>query len=206
MLGVSRGASLDEIRSAFRRQALLYHPDTCPGNRAEAEAKFLELTQAYQEVLNSFGPDVWNRLHGPGFRTWTPADFARMESQWPYARRDDARGDGRSAWARLGFPQKRIFARVNETSVFVWFWALAVLLGFVAGLIAMESGIIGEVTTKPTAGDVMTIAAAAIGVYVVVVAGTLLALVLIREVIWLTIQLGRRLLPRPSENAEDLQD
>ncbi len=46
LLGVSQTATSDEIRSAYRRLALKYHPDRNPGNK-EAEDKFKEYTEAY---------------------------------------------------------------------------------------------------------------------------------------------------------------
>lgn len=44
---MSEGASEDEIKKAFRRLALLHHPDRNPGNEKEAEAKFKEINEAY---------------------------------------------------------------------------------------------------------------------------------------------------------------
>lgn len=50
VLGVSKGASKDEMKKAYRKVALKYHPDRNPDNK-EAEAKFKEAAEAY-EVLS----------------------------------------------------------------------------------------------------------------------------------------------------------
>ena len=45
-LGLSKGASDDEIKKAFKRLAMKYHPDRNPGNK-EAEEKFKDIQVAY---------------------------------------------------------------------------------------------------------------------------------------------------------------
>ena len=50
ILGVTRDANFAEIRKAYRRAALINHPDKNPGDR-QAEARFLRISQAY-EVLS----------------------------------------------------------------------------------------------------------------------------------------------------------
>ena len=47
ILGVARSASADEIRAAYRKLALKYHPDRNPENK-QAEEKFKEMNEAYQ--------------------------------------------------------------------------------------------------------------------------------------------------------------
>ncbi len=50
VLGVAKTAANDEIKKAYRKLAMQYHPDRNPGNK-EAEEKFKEATEAY-EILS----------------------------------------------------------------------------------------------------------------------------------------------------------
>lgn len=50
VLGVSKTANADEIKKAYRKLALKYHPDRNPGDK-EAEEKFKEAAEAY-DVLS----------------------------------------------------------------------------------------------------------------------------------------------------------
>ena len=47
VLGVSRTAAVEEIKSAYRKAALKWHPDRDPENKADAEVNFRECTEAY---------------------------------------------------------------------------------------------------------------------------------------------------------------
>lgn len=52
VLGITKGASDDEIKKAYRREAKKYHPDLHPGDK-EAEAKFKEVNEAYEVLSDS---------------------------------------------------------------------------------------------------------------------------------------------------------
>jgi len=52
VLGVDKGASADQIKSAYRKQAVKYHPDKNKGDKS-AEDKFKEASEAYHVLSNS---------------------------------------------------------------------------------------------------------------------------------------------------------
>ena len=51
MLGVEKNASADEIKKAYRKKAIQYHPDRNPGDK-DAEEKFKEAAEAYDVLSN----------------------------------------------------------------------------------------------------------------------------------------------------------
>ena len=51
VLGIPRDSTEDDVKQAFRKLAMQYHPDRNPNN-PEAEAKFKELVAAYDEIKN----------------------------------------------------------------------------------------------------------------------------------------------------------
>ena len=69
ILGVSKSASADDIKRAFRKLARKYHPDVNPGN-SNAEARFKEISEAY-EVLSD---DDKRRKYDQFGRYWQQAD------------------------------------------------------------------------------------------------------------------------------------
>src|SRR5688572_16995158 len=78
ILGVERNAGEDDIRKAYRKLAMQFHPDRNPGDK-QAEERFKEINEAYQ-VLN----DPQKRAHydrlGSAYSNWqrkggTPGDF-----------------------------------------------------------------------------------------------------------------------------------
>lgn len=63
VLGVDKSASADEIKKAYRKEAIQYHPDRNPGDK-EAEEKFKEAAEAYEVLSN---PDKRARYDQYGF-------------------------------------------------------------------------------------------------------------------------------------------
>jgi molecular chaperone DnaJ len=53
VLGVTKTASVEEIKSAYRKSALKWHPDRNPANKEEAEIRFRESTEAYSVLSDA---------------------------------------------------------------------------------------------------------------------------------------------------------
>src|SRR5437667_11694809 len=73
LLGVSRTASAEDIKKAFRKLAMQHHPDRNPGDKG-SEKKFKDLTHAYdilkdpekRAAYDRYGPAAFEGGAGPG--------------------------------------------------------------------------------------------------------------------------------------------
>ena len=69
ILGVSKSASADEIKKAYRKVAMQFHPDRNPGDKA-AEEKFKEAAEAYEILSDTDKKAKYDRFghqaFGPG--------------------------------------------------------------------------------------------------------------------------------------------
>lgn len=72
VLGVSRGATEEEVKKAYRQLALKFHPDRNPDNK-EAEEKFKEATEAYEVLSNADKRQRYDQFGHEGMRPG--ADF-----------------------------------------------------------------------------------------------------------------------------------
>ncbi len=67
VLGVSKSASADEIKKAYRKLAIKYHPDKNPDDHT-AEEKFKEAAEAYEVLSNQEKKDKYDRFGHDGLR------------------------------------------------------------------------------------------------------------------------------------------
>lgn len=65
ILGVSKGATDDEIKKSYRKMAMKYHPDKNPGNK-EAEDKFKEANEAYSILSDKDKKNKYDRFGHAG--------------------------------------------------------------------------------------------------------------------------------------------
>lgn len=69
ILGVSKSASADEIKKAYRKQALEWHPDRHKDDKVAAEKKFKEINEAYQVLSDSQKRSAYDQF---GHAAFTP--------------------------------------------------------------------------------------------------------------------------------------
>jgi len=77
VLEVSRDASGDDIKKAYRKAALKYHPDRNPGN-TEAESKFKEASEAYSVLSDAQKRDTFDRFGHAGLSGSGGFDFSSV--------------------------------------------------------------------------------------------------------------------------------
>ncbi|XP_069083269.1 dnaJ homolog subfamily B member 2 isoform X4 [Pleurodeles waltl] len=68
ILSVSRNATQEDIKRAYRKQALKWHPDKNPDNKEQAEKKFKEVAEAYEVLSDQRKRDVYDRYGKEGLR------------------------------------------------------------------------------------------------------------------------------------------
>jgi molecular chaperone DnaJ len=66
VLGVSKGASADELKKAYRKLAMAHHPDRNHDDK-QAESKFKELNEAYDVLKDDQKRAAYDRFRPPGF-------------------------------------------------------------------------------------------------------------------------------------------
>jgi molecular chaperone DnaJ len=95
ILGVSKTASKDEIKKAYRKLARKWHPDINPGN-TEAEQKFKDISRAYDCIGNDDKRKLYDEFGEEGLQSGFDAEKAREYKKWSGFQQagQDRRGQG----------------------------------------------------------------------------------------------------------------
>lgn len=96
VLGVSRGATADEIKKSYRKLAGKLHPDKNPGNKS-AETQFKEVNQAYDALGDAKKRALYDEFGEDALREGFDADRVRQYKSW--ASRQGATPGGRGGGA-----------------------------------------------------------------------------------------------------------
>ena len=78
VLGMDRSAGDDEIKRAYRKLALKYHPDNYKGDKAEGEGLFKEISEAYEVLSDSNKRQRYDQFGHQGLRGMGVHDFSSM--------------------------------------------------------------------------------------------------------------------------------
>ena len=108
ILGVSKGASADEIKKAYRKQALEWHPDRHKDDKEAAEKRFKEINEAYQVLSDPQKKAAFDQY---GHAAFTPGGgnpagnpFAGFGGQsGPFTYTYTTGGDGQNPFANADF-------------------------------------------------------------------------------------------------------
>ena len=101
VLGVSKEASADEIKKAYRKKAMQYHPDRNPGDK-EAEEKFKEAAEAYDVLSNPDKKARYDKFGHAGMGG-EASDFSGMNFSDIFSHFADVFGGGFSGGFGGGF-------------------------------------------------------------------------------------------------------
>jgi len=80
ILGVNRNASEEDIKQAYRKLAMKYHPDRNPGNK-EAEDKFKDINEANEVLSDSKKRARYDQL-GESYQQWQQRGGSASDFQW----------------------------------------------------------------------------------------------------------------------------
>ncbi|MCO5240526.1 MAG: molecular chaperone DnaJ [Chitinophagaceae bacterium] len=92
VLGVSKSASAEEIKKAYRKVAMQYHPDRNPGDKA-AEEKFKEAAEAYEVLSDADKKSQYDRFGHAGLGNNGRGGFGNMNTEDIFSQFGDIFGD-----------------------------------------------------------------------------------------------------------------
>lgn len=103
ILGIQKGANDDEIKKAYRKLALKYHPDK--NKSASAEERFKEIAEAYEVLSDKKKRDIYDQYGEEGLHGGAPGGGSgESGQQFSY----EFHGDPRATFAQVSIRQNKI--------------------------------------------------------------------------------------------------
>src|SRR3984957_20189934 len=78
LLGVAKNCNAEDLKKAYRKLAMQYHPDRNPGNQ-EAEHKFKEISEAYQVLSDYDSRAAYDRFGHAAFQQGGQSGFGGFD-------------------------------------------------------------------------------------------------------------------------------
>mmetsp|Transcript_11348 Transcript_11348/g.21420 ORF Transcript_11348/g.21420 Transcript_11348/m.21420 type:complete len:348 (-) Transcript_11348:284-1327(-) len=101
ILGITKDASQDEIKKAYRRAALKWHPDKNQDKRAEAEEKFKDIAEAYDVLSDPEKKSIYDQHGEEGLKGGIPGAGESSGSGMPGGFSYQFSGDPNDIFARF---------------------------------------------------------------------------------------------------------
>lgn len=101
ILGIQKGANDDEIKKAYRKLALKYHPDK--NKTTGAEERFKEIAEAYEVLSDKKKRDIYDQYGEEGLHGGVPGSGTEGGQNFTY----EFHGDPRATFAQVS-PQSKL--------------------------------------------------------------------------------------------------
>ncbi|XP_058752292.1 uncharacterized protein LOC131653776 [Vicia villosa] len=123
LLQVDRNAKDDDLKKAYRKLAMKWHPDKNPNNKKEAEAKFKQISEAYDVLSDSQKRAVYDQYGEDGLKGQMP----------PTPDAFSGGGGGASYYSPADIPPSFRFNQRNADDIFAEFFGVSSPFGGMGG-------------------------------------------------------------------------
>ena len=142
ILGVNRDATAEQVRRAYRRAVLRYHPDRYRGDKIIATRIFHRLSEAYAVLRDPLSRRLYDHQTRPAepARGFTPAELWEMNWRGRPAAGSTAAAVSHAASPQVAYAKAKACVILALTAVYLsWLVMPAVVLGTAAGVLGVQA-------------------------------------------------------------------